>query len=735
VQPPRISEVSAGPALSRREVIKVAGGLGLVLAFDICHRSPAQNSQETAVVNAWFRVAPSGDVTIYVNSTDLGQGSQSGMAQVMADELGLAWERVSVAQAPIESTFFVDNYYYTGGSDAIAANWDNIRRVAAQARAMLVAAAAKRWHVDPAHCEVTDGVVRHPVSGKSATYGELAPLAAEIAPPENPALKRREQWTLIGKSMPRTDVPQKVNGSAKYAIDIRLPGMLNAAVAQCPIYGGQLLEWNESVAMATPGVVGVIRLPAWTTSFYPNMPVQDAVAVVAQHYWQAAKGLAALAPKWNPPSDGGLSKRIFETLREDAAGEGKAAEGVEALTVVREGDLEAAQRKLVEAAFSSPRTVIDATYEVPPVAHATMEPMTAVADWQGRQLEIWTGTQAQLTLKKVAAEQFRVPESSVIVNTTLAGGGFGRRYYPDSAIQAAQIAQAVQAPIKVIWSRSEDIQHDLFRPPAVARFKAAISDTNEVAAVQLQQARICRFDADNRYSRGMRYAWPAFIAQFTIRSVRPVPMPWGAWRAVEDTPQFFFLESFVDELAHAVGVDPLQYRKRLMATDPRAIRLLNAVERLSGWNQPLPPGRGRGVAFSSRRWVAEVAEVSVVENAVRVERVVCAFDPGTAVNPDSVVAQGEGSILFGLSAALFGEITFKDGRVEQSNFDTFRVVQMKHCPAIEIHILETPEAQVGGVGEPMTGMIAPAVTNAIFAACGRRIRKLPIVASGLRVAE
>jgi isoquinoline 1-oxidoreductase subunit beta len=731
-----MSEVHAAPGISRREVLTGAAGLGLVLAFDLASFAVARHGRDASVVNAWFRIAPSGDATIYVNSTDLGQGSQSGMAQVMADELGLAWERVSVAQAPIEKTFFVDGWYYTGGSDAIAANWDNIRRVAAQARTMLIEAAAKHWHVEPADCEATDGVVRHRGSGMSAAYGELAPLAAQLVPPEDPVLKTRKEWTLIGRSVPRTDVPPKVKGSAKYAIDVQLPGMLNAAVAQCPIYGGQFLEWNESAAMATTGVVKVMRLPPWTTHYYPNMPVQATVVVVAQHYWQAAKGLAALAAKWMPPREGAPSEEIFETLRQDAAGEGKAAEGVEVLTAVREGDVEAVQRKVVEAAFASRRKIVEATYEVPLVAHATMEPMTAAARWQGAQLEIWTGTQAQLTLKKVAAEQFRVPESNVIVNTTLAGGGFGRRYYPDSAIQAAQIAHAVQGrPVKVIWSRNEDIQHDLFRPPAVARFRAAISDTDEVAAVRMQQARICRFSADDRYSRGMHYSWPGFLAQFTIRPVRPVPIPWGAWRAVEDTPQFFFLESFVDELAHAIGVDPLQYRKRLMGKDSRAVRLLDAIEQLSGWSRPLPRGHGRGVAFSSRRYVAEAAEVSVVGNAVKVERVVCAFDCGTAVNPDSIVAQGEGSILFGLSAALFGKITFKDGRVEQSNFDTFPVVKLKHCPAIEIHILETPQAPISGVGEPMTGMIAPAVTNAIFAATGRRIRKLPIVESGLTVTE
>lgn len=729
-----MSEMAPRGGISRRQVIKSAGSLGLVLAFDLTACVPPRDAGHTAVVNAWFRIAPSGEVIIYVNSTDLGQGSQSGMAQVMADELGADWERVSVAQAPIEKTFFVDDWYYTGGSDAISGNWNNIRRVAAQARTMLVEAAAKQWRVEAAGCDARNSVVRHAASGRSATYGELAPLAAKLAPPQNPVLKTPDQWVLIGRAVPRTDIPVKVNGRAEYAIDVQLPGMLNAAIAQCPIYGGHLLDWNQSAAMGITGVVKVVRFPPWTTSDFPNMWVQETVAVVAQQYWQAAKGLAALAPKWAPPMEGALTtQRIFDTLRQDAAGDGKAADGVTALTVVREGDLEATQRKLVDAAFASRHKLVEATYEVPLVAHATMEPMTAVAHWQGPSLEIWTGTQAQLDLKKVAAEQFHIPESDVTIYTTLAGGGFGRRYYPDSAVQAAQIAQVMQAPVKVIWSRSEDIQHDLCRPPAVARFRAALSDKGEVAAVRMQQARICRMDADNRYSRGMHYAWPSFLAQFTIRPVQPVPLPWGAWRAVEDTPQFFFLESFVDELAHAIGVDPLQYRKRLMSNDPRAVRLLEAVERLSGWNQPLPPGHGRGVACSSRRNVAQVAEVSVVGKAVKVERVVCTFDCGTAVNPDSIVAQGEGSILFGLSAALFEEVTFKDGSVEQANFDTFPVVQFKHCPKIEIHIVNTPDAPISGVGEPMTGMIAPAVTNAIFAATGQRIRKLPLIASGLTV--
>lgn len=726
---------AARQGISRRQVLRGAGNVGLVLAFDLTGYALARGGQEPGTVNAWFRIAPSGEVTIYVNSTDLGQGSQSGMAQVMADELGVAWEKVSVAQAPIDKTFFGhDDSYYTGGSGAIEDQWNNIRRVAAQARMMLVEAAAKRWSVSAVGCVARDGTVHHTATGRSATYGELTPRASKLSPPRDPVLKTPDQWVLIGRSVPRTDVPLKVNGRAKYAIDVQQPGMLNAAVAQCPIHGGRLIEWNESAAMATAGVVKVVRLPTWTTSYFPNMCMQETVGVVAQHYWQAAKGLAALAPKWAPPKEGVLStQRIFDTLRQDAAGDGNTGDGVTALTVVREGDLEVVQRKLVDAAFASHSRVIEAMYEVPLVAHATMEPMTAVARWLGARLEIWTGTQAQLTLKQVAAQQFRIRESDVTVNTTLAGGGFGRRYYPDSAMQAAQIAQVMQAPVKVIWSRSEDIQHDLWRPPAVARFRAAISDKGEVAAVKMQQARICLFSADNRYSKGMHYAWPSFLAQFTIRPLRPVPHSYGAWRAVEDTPQFFFLESFVDELAHATGVDPLQYRKRLMSKDLRTVRLLEAVERLSDWSRPLAPGHGRGVAVSSRRNVAQVAEVSVAGNTVTVERVVCAFDCGTAINPDSIVAQGEGSILFGLSAALFGQVTFKDGRVEQANFDTFPVVQLKHCPKIEIHTVNTPAAP-SGVGEPMTGMIAPAVTNAIFAATGRRIRALPVAASGMTVA-
>jgi isoquinoline 1-oxidoreductase beta subunit len=721
-----MSQTMTGP--SRRSVVQAAA-LGLVLGFHLPVRAAARDqSREVApAVNAWLRIAPDGQTTIYVNSTDLGQGSQSGIAQVIAEEAGLDWTQVRIEQAPIEPVFFRGSGYSTGGSSAVAAQWEQLRKVGAAARHMLRQAAAEQWGVLMAECDAGGGKVVHAASGRTIGYGGLAARASRCDPPEDPPLTPRETWRLIGKSAPRLDIPLKVDGRAAYGVDVTLPGLLSAAVAQCPIYGGKLESVDEAAAMAVPGVRKVVRLPAWRDSEYVNMPLQETVAVLADGFWPASQGLAKLAPRWAPGAAPFGTAALYEQLRNDVRGP-EPEPGVQMVQVVRTGTDPAEQRARAETAFHAATKVLDAEYELPFIAHLTMEPMSAAARWQGEALEIWSGSQAQLELKKIMNRRFGVAPEKVTVHTTYAGGGFGRRYYADAQLQAAALAKEVGAPVKVIWSRPEDTQHDIYRPPAVARFRAAIGRTGAVEAVEMRQARIAAFDFGDRYT-SLGYAWPAFVGSSTIR---PQTIPWGAWRAVEDGPQAFFVESFVDELAHATGQDPIAYRRRLLAHDARATRLLDALEERAGWRSPKAEGVGRGMAFwahPSGSLAAQVVEVAQEGAGLKAQRVTCVFDCGTVVNPDNVRAQGESSILYALSAALDGEITFKDGRVEQANFDSYPVVRLAQAPEIEVHLLESPTAKVSGVGEPMLPPLAPALANAMFDLTGQRFRRLPILPS------
>jgi len=710
---------------SRRAVLQGGAALGFVLGFRLPAPAAerAEGFESVPVVNAWLHIAPDGATTIYVNSTDLGQGSQSGMAQVIAEEAGLDWKAVRIAQAPLEPAFFKHGTYSTGGSSAIASQWDDLRKVGAAARQMLRQAAAERWGVPIAQCEAQGGAVIHAASGRSLGYGALAVRAGQCAPPADPPLTPREKWRLIGRPAPRLDIPPKGDGRAVYGIDMKLPGLLTAAVAQCPIHGGTLQGFDEAAALQVPGVRKVVRLAPWTDSEYVNMPMQETVAVLADGYWAASQGLAALKPQWTPPAAPFDSAAMFQQFRQDVRAE-TPPPGLKLARAVRTGDDPAAQEAKAKAAFAAAAKVVEAEYECPLLAHATMEPMTAVARWTGDRLEIWSGSQAQLDLTKIMNRRFGVAPEKVTVHTTYAGGGFGRRFYADAQIQAAALAQAAGAPVKVVWSRPEDIQHDLYRPPAVARFRAAIGKSGAVEAVEMRQARAVPFEFGLRYER-LTYDWPALVASATFRAQ---PIATGAWRAVEDGPQAFFVESFVDELAHALGQDPVAYRRSRLAKDPRAQRLLEVVAERSGWRTPKAPGRGRGVALwhANRSLAAQVVEVAQEGGVLKVKRVTCAFDCGTVVNPDNVRAQGEGAILYGLSAALTGEITFKDGRVQQANFDSYPVIRLAEAPEIEVHLVETPDAVIGGVGEPMLPPVAPALANAIFDLTGQRIRRLPI---------
>jgi isoquinoline 1-oxidoreductase subunit beta len=605
----------------------------------------------------------------------------------------------------------------TGNSNAMRAAWQPLRQAGAIARTMLVSAAAKRWTVDPASCRAQNGEVLHAPTGRRAEYGELAADAARMPVPASVALKRPEEFRLIGTPAKRLDTPAKVNGTAVYGIDVRPPGVKIATLAQSPVFGGRVKSVDDAAAKAVKGVRQIVRL-------------DDAVAVVADHMGAAKKGLAALVIEWDDGPHARLNTKEIAGALEQAT----LKSGAVAQTIGDSG-----------AAMAGSVTKVEAAYEVPFLAHATMEPMNCTVHLRGDGCEIWVGSQVVARAQAAAAKTAGLPLDTVVVHNHLIGGGFGRRLEIDGVIRAVQIAQHVDGPVKVVWTREEDIQHDMYRPCFFDRISAGLDGKGMPVAWNHRFAGssvIARWvpplfnnglDPDTTEGAiDLIYALPNMHVEYL--RVEPPGIPTAFWRSVGPSHNVFVVESFIDELAAAAKQDPVAYRRALLDKTPRAKAVLELAAAKAGWGQPLPQGVGRGVSvqFAFANYMAQIAEVEVSrDGAVRVRRVVCAVDCGTAVNPDTVRAQIEGAVIFGITAALYGEITFKDGRVEQANFDTYQILRMNEAPAIEVHIVQSSEPP-GGMGEPGTSAIVPAVANAIFAATGKRVRKLPIDPAALK---
>jgi isoquinoline 1-oxidoreductase beta subunit len=660
----------------------------------------------------WIRIDSDGDTTLLINATEMGQGATSGLAQILADELELDWSHVRIDYAPVEPAYYgMWETYQTGGSGSVRGMFDRLRVAGATARTLLVMAAAQQWRVPQEECNAQHGSIHHAGSGRSATYGELAATASRLSSAVNVKPKPREQWRLIGKPLRRLDVSSKVDGSAVFGIDVKLPNLLTATIAQCPTFGGSLQSVDIAPAMSIAGVRQVVQL-------------EKAIAVVARDYWTARNALAALHPVWkpgtNPPGD---SAEIFTRLRALSKDDGKAYVG--------EGQNEVEVRQRCAAGLAAATRVIEQSYEAPLLSHSPMEPMNGTALVRHGRAELWLPTQIQSEIKTAVAKTLGFSENAVTIHTTQLGGGFGRRLQTDYGVQAALIARQVDAPLKLLWSREEDTQHGFYRPAAVARLRAGIDGGGAITAFR---AYIACMDADAPIGglANQPYALPNQLV--TYAGWNP-GVPLGAWRSVDASQNLFFFESFIDELAHATGVEPLAMRRRLLATDARALRVLDAAAKLGNWQEPLPKQHGRGIAFlrGFGSLTAQVAEVSVVGNTLRVHRVSCAVDCGTAVNPSSIRAQFEGGVIFGLTAAALGEITIGNGRVQQSNFDNYPLLRMPQCPRIDVTVIENPDEKIGGIGEPPVPPIAPAVANAIFAATGRRIRQLPFSKAGLEL--
>ena len=704
--------------VSRRSflVAGAAAGGGLMLGFYLPQLIGAKAQIVTTEAfgpNAFVRIRPDDSVMLVMPQVEMGQGTYTSMSMLIAEELEVDLAKVTLEAAPPDDKLYTNplvGFQVTGGSTSVAAYWEPLRRAGATARVMLVAAAAAGWNVDPTSCRAEKGEVLHPPTGQRLNYGALADAAAKLPVPDKVALKAPKDFTLIGTPAKRIDTPDKVNGKAVFGIDAIVPGMKIAAVAACPVLGGKLVNVDDSKAMAIKGVRQVVRL-------------DDAVAVVGDHMWAAMQGLAALDIDWDYGPNANVS--TASTIQQmDTASQNP---GVVAR---QEGD--------VAKALASSARKIEAVYQLPFLAHAAMEPMNCTVHVTADSCDIWVGNQVVSRAQATAAQVTGLPPEKVQVHNHLIGGGFGRRLDVDGITQAAAIAKQVDGPVKVVWSREEDIQHDVYRPYFFDRITAGLDADgmpiawhhritgSSVFARWYTALFKDGFDIDTIEGAEPPYDVPNFLLDYVRHE--PPGLTTGNWRGVGPTHNIFVVESFIDELAAAAKKDPVEYRRALLGKSPRMLGVLELAAEKAGWVQQLTPGLGRGVSvqFAMGTYLSQIAEVEVSKDGeVSVRRVVCALDCGIVVNPDTIVAQIEGGIIFGISAALWGEITLKNGRVEQNNFNDYRVLRINETPLIEVHLVKSTEAP-GGIGEPGTIGAAPAIANAVFAVTGKRIRKLPI---------
>jgi CO/xanthine dehydrogenase Mo-binding subunit len=697
-------------------VTSAAAGGGLLLGVYLPRSigAKAQVADGIFAPNAFLRIRPDDSITLIMPQVEMGQGTYTSMSMLIAEELEVDLVKVILEAAPPSDKLYANpllGFQVTGGSTSVPGFWEPLRRAGATARVMLIQAAAVQWSVDTASCRAEKGEVVSP-TGQRLNYGALVDAAAKLPVPDKVALKDPKDFTLIGTPAKRLDTPEKVNGKAKFGIDAMIPGMKFATVAACPVFGGKLKSVNDSKAIAIKGVHQVVR-------------IDNAVAVVGDHMWAAMQGLAALDIEWDEGPNANVStESIVEQMARASQNDGVVARS--------DGD--------VAKAMPAAAKRIDAVYEMPFLAHAAMEPMNCTVHVTKDSCDIWVGIQVVSRAQATAAEVTGLPPERIQVHNHLIGGGFGRRLDVDGITQAVAIAKQVDGPVKIVWSRKEDIQHDVYRPYYYDRFTAGFDAQDRLVAYHHRvtgSSILARWappafvngldeDAINGAAKEMPYAIPNILVDY-VRD-EPPGLTTGWWRGVGPTHNVFVVESFIDELAVETKKDPVEFRRSLLGKQPRVLGVLNLVAEKAGWSTSLPDGVGRGVSvqFAMGTYLSQVAEVEVSkEGEVKVRRVVCAVDCGQIVNPDTIVAQIEGGIIFGISAALWGEITLRGGRVEQHNFNDYRVLRINETPLIEVHLVKNTEAP-GGIGEPGTIGIAPAMANAIFAVTGKRVRKLPI---------
>jgi isoquinoline 1-oxidoreductase beta subunit len=709
-------------AISRRTALiatlTAAGGMALGLPAEALPMGPLSYDQPHPEggheVSAWIVIEPDETILIRVAKQEMGQGIFTALPMIVAEELEVDFTRVRAEYADANRNLRDGNVYgsmSTGGSGSVRRTYRALQQAGASARARLVAAAAARWQVDPAGCTVANGIVQHIASGRSASYGSLAGDAARIKLAAEPAIKSPAAFRLIGTAQKRLDTAVKVDGSARFGIDTRLPGMVFAAITACPVPGGTLAAVDEAPARAMRGVSAVIRL-------------HNAVAVVADNFWRAKQALAALDIRWNEGQAAHTSSEMFRAEYRQAL-DGPAARAK------TEGD--------VAAAMARATTRLEALYEAPYLAHAAMEPLNCTAHVQPDRVDIWMGTQFPEAALKAAADIAGVARENVHIHNCFLGGGFGRRAVNDELRQATAISKAIGKPVKLVWTREEDMRQDRYRPQAAIRFRAGLDPHGQPIAWDMRTAvgSISRSLGWGTVPNGVEpsaveglanspYAVPNVVVDCVLKNTH---IPVMFWRSVGSSQNAFAVESFIDEMAAASGADPLAFRRKLLAGRPDFLHVLQVLEEKSNWGTRLPPGWGRGIALheSFGTIVGEVVEASVSpQGDVKVHRVVAAVDCGHVINPLTVAMQIESGVIYGLTAALAGEITIRNGAVEQGNFDTYPIVRMADAPRIEVHLALSGGSKWGGIGEPGTPPIAPALANAIFNATGQRIRSLPL---------
>jgi isoquinoline 1-oxidoreductase subunit beta len=708
------------PAPSRRTLIKSGLAGGLVLAFHLPLgaapvNEPEQSPDNTTgqfAPNAFIRIDHTGKTTLVMPQVEMGQGVYTAVAMILCDELDGDYAQIALEHAPPDDKLYANPIFgiqVTGNSNSIRAFWTPLRTAGAAARTMLIQAAAAQWQVDPASCAASNGKVMHAASGRVLAYGDLVDSASALPAPNNPLLKDPKDFTLIGKPLKRYDTPNKTDGKVIYGIDTILPGMKFATLAQCPVFGGKVAHVDDSAAKAVSGVRQVVVL-------------DDLVAVVGDHMWAAKKGLDALAITWDEGANAKInSNDIWEDLRAASKKTGVLAKSV--------GDVE-------KGLMQGDR--FDGEYELPFLAHATMEPQNCTVSLTPGACEIWTGTQVLSRVQSTAAQAANLPVDRVTAHNHYIGGGFGRRLETDMVASAVRVARHVDSPLKVVWTREEDIRHDIYRPVYRDVISATLSGGKIVAwKYRISGSSIIARWLPGAFQNGIdidavdsAVDMPYDIPNRTVEYVRAEPpaVPTGFWRGVGPNNNVFAIECFMDELARKAEMDPIDFRRGMLGNNPRLKAALDLVAEKSDWGKPLPPRAGRGVCVqpSFGSFIATVVEAEVADDGeVRLRRVTSAVDTGIAVNPDTIVAQLQGGLVFGLTAALYGEITIDKGRVRQSNFNDYRMLRIDQVPNIDVHVIKSGE-NPGGIGE--TGCTAgpPALRNAIYAATGVALRRLPI---------
>jgi len=700
----------SGREVSRRTFVQVSGGAGagLVLGISLAGcRGPAivTGSLDQEVLNAWIRIGSDESVTFVISESEMGQGVHTALSMLLAEELEVDWSRIRTEHSLTDRTLY--GRQSTGGSTSIRTNHERLRIAGAAAREMLIAAAAARWGVQASECRAEDGQVVHTASGRSLSYGSLAEDAALLPAPDDPPLKDPADYRLVGQRMPRLDSPEKVDGSAVFGLDMSVPGMLTALVARPPTFGGAVASFDASAALAVPGVRHVAEIPT-------------GIVVAADGFWAAKQGRDALTVEWDSGEFGDASDSSIRELCQKLADEGA--------VVTDKGD--------VAKAAAGAKTRIDAEYDAPFLAHATMEPMNCVAHVRADGCEIWTGTQAQTSAQDIGADITGLPLEQVRVHTLMLGGGFGRRSRNDFVAEAVHASKALGAPVKIVYTREDDMRAGSYRPVAYNRFSGAVDESGNPVAWEhrIVSPSIIRsiggrlqngVDPTSTENAGdLGYSIPNIHVTYADPEL---PVSVHFWRSVSNSQNIYLTECFFDELAAAGGRDPLELRLSLLGAHPRRARALRLAAEKAGWSERRADGRALGCAVAEcfGSVVAQVAEVEIVNGEVRVPRVVCAMDCGIVVNPDTIEAQVESGIVYGLSAALYGQISIENGGAVEGNFDRYPILRMRDMPEVETHIIAEGDP-VGGIGEVGLPCIAPAVCNALFAITGEPIRRLPI---------